>query len=73
MLNKTSGIILYTTKYADTSLIAKIYTSDFGLQSYIINGVRSKKSKSKATLFQPLSLEILEFSLRIITSQIVSK
>jgi DNA repair protein RecO (recombination protein O) len=56
MLNKTSGIILYTTKYADTSLIAKIYTSDFGLQSYIINGVRSKKSKSKATLFQPLSL-----------------
>lgn len=56
MLNKTSGIILYTTKYADTSLIAKIYTSGFGLQSYIINGVRGKKSKSKGNLFQPMSL-----------------
>ena len=56
MLHKTSGIILYTTKYSDTSLITKIYTSDFGLQSYIINGVRSKKSKNKASLFQPMAL-----------------
>jgi DNA repair protein RecO (recombination protein O) len=56
MLHKTSGIILHTTKYSETSLIAKIYTRNFGLQSYIINGVRSKKSKNKATLFQPLAL-----------------
>jgi DNA repair protein RecO (recombination protein O) len=56
MLYKTSGIILYTTKYSDTSLITKIYTSDFGLQSYIINGVRSKKSKNKASLFQPMTI-----------------
>ncbi len=56
MLHKTSGIILYTTKYSDTSLITKIYTSHFGLQSYIINGVRSKKSKNKASLFQPMAL-----------------
>ncbi|MGZ4057116.1 MAG: DNA repair protein RecO [Bacteroidia bacterium] len=56
MLHKTSGIILYTTKYSDTSLISKIYTADFGLQSYIINGVRSKKSKNKASLFQPMAL-----------------
>jgi DNA repair protein RecO (recombination protein O) len=56
MLQKTSGIILHTTKYSDTSLIAKIYTSNFGLCSYIINGVRGKKSKNKASLFQPMSL-----------------
>ena len=56
MIHKTPGIILHTTKYSETSLILKIYTRHFGLQSYIINDVRSKKSKNKATLFQPLSL-----------------
>jgi DNA repair protein RecO (recombination protein O) len=56
MLQKTSGIILHTTKYSETSLIAKIYTRNFGLQSYIINGVRGKKSKNKAAVFQPLAL-----------------
>jgi DNA repair protein RecO (recombination protein O) len=56
MLHKTSGIILHTTKYSDTTLIAKIYTQNFGLQSYIISGVRSKKSKNKAAIFQPLAL-----------------
>ncbi len=56
MLHKTSGIILHTTNYSDSSLIAKIYTEKFGLQSYMINGVRSKKSKTKATLFQPMAL-----------------
>ncbi|MES2592580.1 MAG: DNA repair protein RecO [Bacteroidota bacterium] len=56
MLHKTSGIILHTTKYSETSLIAKIITPDFGVKSYIVNGVRSKKSKFKATLFQPMTL-----------------
>lgn len=56
MLHTTSGIIIHTTKYSDTSLIAKIYTRKFGLQSYMINGVRSKKSNKKAQLFQPLAL-----------------
>jgi DNA repair protein RecO (recombination protein O) len=56
MLQKTSGIVLHTTNYSETSLIVKIYTSNFGLQSYIISGVRSKKSKNKAVLFQPLAL-----------------
>jgi len=56
MLHKTSGIILHTTRYAETSIIAKIYTRHFGLQSYMINGVRNKKSGNKAQLFQPLAL-----------------
>jgi DNA repair protein RecO (recombination protein O) len=56
MLNKTSGIILQTTKYSETSLIVKMYTEGYGLQSYIVSGVRSKKSKNKASLFQPLAL-----------------
>ena len=62
MLHKTSGIILQTTNYSDTSLIAKIYTERFGLQSYMISGARSKKSKTKASLFQPMTIIDIEVS-----------
>ena len=56
MLHKTLGIILHTIKYSESSLITKIFTRDFGLQSYIISGIRSKKSRNKASLFQPLAM-----------------
>jgi DNA repair protein RecO (recombination protein O) len=56
MLHKTRGIVLHTTNYSETSVIAKVYTELFGLQSYLINGVRNKKAKVKANLLQPLSL-----------------
>lgn len=56
MLHKTSGIVLHTTKYSETSLIVKIITPDLGLKSYMVSGVRSKKSKFKANLFQHMAL-----------------
>ena len=56
MLHKTEGIVLNYIKYKDTSIISKIYTRHFGLQSYIVNGVRSQKAKFKIALFQPLTL-----------------
>lgn len=56
MLQKTRGIVLRFTKYGETSIIVNIFTDVFGLQSYIINGVRTKSSKSKIALFQPLTL-----------------
>lgn len=62
MLHQTSGIILHTTDYSDSSIIAKIYTEKFGLQSYMISGARSKRSKTKAKLFQPLSIVELQVS-----------
>ncbi len=62
MLHQTSGIILHTINYSDTSIIAKIYTEKFGLQSYMISGARSKRSKTKANLFQPLSIVELQVS-----------
>jgi len=34
----------------------KIYTEQFGIQTYLENGVRSAKSKNKIALFQPLTL-----------------
>ncbi len=56
MLHKTRGVVLRTIKYAESSIICKIYTEEFGWQSYIVNSVRSAKSKSKANLYRPLSL-----------------
>jgi DNA repair protein RecO (recombination protein O) len=56
MLHKTKGIVFQQTQYSETSLILKIYTADFGLQSYIVKGIRSKNSKTRLALFQPLNL-----------------
>jgi DNA repair protein RecO (recombination protein O) len=56
MLFKTRGIVFRFTKYGETSIIVNIFTEQFGLQSYIVNGVRSKSSKNKIALYQPLTL-----------------
>src|ERR1035437_10581237 len=56
MLHKTRGIVLPTVDYSDTSLIAKIYTEQFGIQSYLIKGAKRKNASIKANLFQPLAL-----------------
>lgn len=56
MIAKTPGIVFHQIKYSETSLIVKIYTRELGLQSYLIKGARSKKSKFSPALFQHLSL-----------------
>ena len=56
MLYKTRGIVLNYTRYRETSIIVKIYTEEFGLQTYVENGVRSARGKGKIALFQPLTL-----------------
>ena len=55
---KTKGIVLRSVKYGETSLIVSIMTELFGLQTYMVNGVRksSKKGAGKANLFQPSSI-----------------
>jgi DNA repair protein RecO (recombination protein O) len=56
VLHKTKGVVFRFTKYGETSIIVNIFTDLFGLQSYIVNGVRSSSKKSKIALFQPLTL-----------------
>lgn len=58
MIQKTKGVVLRTVKYGETSLVVSMYTELFGLQSYIVNNVRtpSKRTASKANLFQPAAL-----------------
>lgn len=60
MLQKTEGIVINTIQYSDTSIIAKIFTVDHGLVSFMIRGIRGKKSNNKAVLFQPLSVLALD-------------
>ena len=56
MIVKTRGIVFRFTRYGETSIIVNVFTERFGLQSYIVNGVRSKKAKVNIALFQPLTL-----------------
>jgi DNA repair protein RecO (recombination protein O) len=56
MLIETRGIVFRTLKYGETSLIVDIYTEAKGLQSYIVNGVRSQKAKNNASLYQIMTL-----------------
>lgn len=56
MLKKTAGIVINYTKFRETSIITRIFTRDLGLKTYLINGVRSNKSKTKMAHFQPLTL-----------------
>ena len=60
MLNKTKGIVINYLKYRESSLLVTIYTAEFGISSYLENGVRSAKAKHKIALFQPLTLLELE-------------
>ncbi len=57
-LHKTKGMVFRTVKYGDTSLIVTVYTELFGIQSYIVSGVRTstKKGPGKANLFQPSAI-----------------
>lgn len=58
MIHKTKGIVLRSVKYGETSLVLTMFTELFGLQSYIVNGVRtvSKKGSSKSVFFQPAAI-----------------
>lgn len=62
MVHTTRGIVLRTVKYGDTSIITTVYTALFGVQSYIVKGVRksSKTSAGKASYFQPAALLEME-------------
>jgi len=54
MLHKTRGIALKVTNYSESSVVAQIFTEEFGLQSFLINGARKPKAKVRASLLQPL-------------------
>ena len=56
MLHKTRGIVLRTTLYSESSVVAQVFTEKFGIQSYLINGVKKPRAKIPINILQPLHL-----------------
>ncbi len=56
MIHKIRGIVLKTTAYSESSVIVQIFTDKFGLQSFMIQGVKKPKAKIGMNLLQPLHL-----------------
>jgi DNA repair protein RecO (recombination protein O) len=58
MLQKTRGLVIRSVKYGETSLVVTMFTELFGLQSYMVSGVRKESLKAgmRASQFQPATL-----------------
>jgi DNA repair protein RecO (recombination protein O) len=57
MVSQTRGVVLRSIKYGETSLIVNIFTEHYGVVAYLVQGVRSAKSKQqRAGLLQPATL-----------------
>lgn len=59
MKYESKAIVLNYIKHGETSIITKVFTREFGVQSFIVKGVRSKKSRKKINVFQPLQLILI--------------
>ena len=58
MLQTTQGIVLRAVKYGESSLVCTVFTRTYGVQSFMVQGVRSsgKGRSSRAGLLQPGTL-----------------
>ena len=62
MLVKVNGLVIRSIKYRETSLIFDMYTEQYGLASFIVNGARKPRSRLPASLFQLTNwLEIVAY------------
>lgn len=59
-LHQTKGIVLRAVKYGETSLVVSIFTELYGLQQYMVNGVRTSKKNSTISSSQLQSGNLLE-------------
>ncbi|MBZ9627042.1 DNA repair protein RecO [Psychroflexus sp. CAK1W] len=58
---KTKAVVISSIKYGEANLIAKCFTEEKGLVSYILKGIRkSKRGKLRMSMFQQLSLLEIE-------------
>lgn len=60
-MNREEGFVLRRVNYGDTGLVVTVFTLDQGLQTFVIHGVRRKKSKIKVNCFQPFTLLELHY------------
>lgn len=62
MILTSSGIVLSTVRYTDSSVIARVYTEAKGLRSFMVRTGKGKNALQKTALLQPLSLIEVSFS-----------
>lgn len=53
---KTKAIVIQSIRYGDSSLIVKMMTEEYGIQSYMVKGVFGNKSKFRPALFQNMTI-----------------
>ncbi|PKP39826.1 MAG: DNA repair protein RecO [Bacteroidetes bacterium HGW-Bacteroidetes-15] len=62
MIDKAKSIALHTVRYGENSLVAYMYTYEFGRITLMVNAAHGKgKGAKKAIFFQPLTLTNLIF------------
>ncbi len=61
-MESIKGISLHYYKYSESSVIAKFFTENYGLQSYVVRGIRNKSSKNKLSYLHPLNIISIEIS-----------
>jgi DNA repair protein RecO (recombination protein O) len=55
-LEQSRGIVLSALKYGDSGRIVRVYTDAFGMMSFLVNSVGSKRAAVRASMLLPLSL-----------------
>ena len=63
MLEKTKGVVLYTTAYNDKLSVVHIYTEMFGRTAYAVSLSSSRKSARLRTLFSPFYVLEMRWSI----------
>lgn len=58
MIQNTQGIVLRSIKYGETSLVSTLFTRIYGVQTYLVQGIRTaaKGRSNRAGLLQPATL-----------------
>ena len=56
MLLPTKAIVLHKTNYSESSIVVQVFTLEYGKVGLLVQGVKKRKSRTKAALFEPLSL-----------------
>lgn len=59
MQQPTKALVLRSVKYGESSLITTLFTEAYGVQSYLVKGIRKSK-KANAGLLQPTLLLAIE-------------
>ncbi len=56
MLITTKAILIHHVRYSDHSLIAHLYTRDYGRLPVMVKGVSSRRASTRLNYFQPLGI-----------------